>query len=507
MKNKIIQHVSYWLGVITIGLFLGLTFQVVRAWVSPTNTPPNGNLGAPINTSGIEQSKAGRLNVNTTGASTYGLVVPGAVTGGVYGAGTSYGIYGRDTNNDAYGYLGNGGYGVYAYGTSYGVRGLGGSYGVRGEGTSYGVYGYDTNNDSQGYLGYSRYGVYSIGSGNYGLYSRDGDGSSYTHLNYANYGVYSNSPVRGNRLCIGSDCRSSWPSGGDNLGNHTATTTLNMNNKDISNIKELYVNNWIRKNDNDGIYWGNNGWHIYPQNKSYMRLRSGNSSVSGIRFNTNGTDRNYLYQNSSNNIGFLTTGGAWGLRMDNSKNVWAYGSLRTPILYDNNNTGYYWNGNGESRMYRSEAQRGWGTWVQYDANNTSYYLDPSSNSAFNRIYAREYHCSSDIRLKEKIVPLNSALNKVSQLEGVSFNWRDKNIGTDREIGLIAQEVEKVFPEVVSTDEEGYKSVQYANLVAPIINAIKELDKKIEDLFNKYYDQQKEIDSLKQRMELLENKLN
>ena len=131
--------------------------------------------------------------------------------------------------------------------------------------------------------------------------------------------------------------------GADNLGNHIATSNLNLNGKNITNAADIYLSNWIRHNDNDGTYWSHNNWHINPIDSSYMKLRSGNSSVSGIRFSTNGTDRNYLYQDSSNNIGFLTTSAAWGLRMDNSKNVWAYGSLRTPIMYDENNTAYYVN--------------------------------------------------------------------------------------------------------------------------------------------------------------------
>ncbi len=62
--------------------------------------------------------------------------------------------------------------------------------------------------------------------------------------------------------------------------------------------------------------------------------------------------------------------------------------------------------------------------------------------------------------------------------------------------MIAQEVEKVFPELVQTDTEGYKSVSYGKLVAPIIEAIK-------DLFNKYIDQQSQIDALEARIQALE----
>jgi hypothetical protein len=85
---------------------------------------------------------------------------------------------------------------------------------------------------------------------------------------------------------------------------------------------------------------------------------------------------------------------------------------------------------------------------------------------------------SDIRWKKNIVPINNALSRVIQLRGVTYNWRadefkDKNFETTSQIGLIAQEVEKVFPELVKTDANGYKSVEYSKVVAILIQAVKE----------------------------------
>ena len=81
----------------------------------------------------------------------------------------------------------------------------------------------------------------------------------------------------------------------------------------------LYYDDWVRNHsNNNGIYWSNTGWHLYPQDGSYMRLRSGASGVTGIRFNTAGTDRSYLINDSANNIGFLNTAGSWIFKVDNS---------------------------------------------------------------------------------------------------------------------------------------------------------------------------------------------
>jgi len=86
---------------------------------------------------------------------------------------------------------------------------------------------------------------------------------------------------------------------------------------------------------------------------------------------------------------------------------------------------------------------------------------------------------SDINLKKNIEVIPNALDKVMQLRGVTFDRKD--IETSRQSGVIAQEVEKVLPEVVDTNEEGIKSVAYGNLVGLLIEAIKEQQISINNL--------------------------
>ena len=74
------------------------------------------------------------------------------------------------------------------------------------------------------------------------------------------------------------------------------------------------------------------------------------------------------------------------------------------------------------------------------------------------------------------------------MRGVSYTWRreeftQKNFPAGEHIGVIAQEVEAILPELVSTDAQGYKSVRYANMVAVLIEAVKEQQQKIEALQN------------------------
>jgi uncharacterized protein YjbI with pentapeptide repeats len=88
---------------------------------------------------------------------------------------------------------------------------------------------------------------------------------------------------------------------------------------------------------------------------------------------------------------------------------------------------------------------------------------------------------SDMRRKTDIVTIDEALNKVEQLRGVYF----KSLVNERKnVGVIAQEIEEVLPEVVLTDSEGYKSVAYGNIAGILIEAIKELSEKVKILEQK-----------------------
>jgi glycerophosphoryl diester phosphodiesterase len=93
------------------------------------------------------------------------------------------------------------------------------------------------------------------------------------------------------------------------------------------------------------------------------------------------------------------------------------------------------------------------------------------------VLATAFLYSSDANLKENVKTV-SGLDGITKLRGVTFDWKANK---KADVGLIAQEVETVYPELVTTDKEGLKSVQYGNLVAPLIEAIKEQQIQIEAL--------------------------
>ena len=104
----------------------------------------------------------------------------------------------------------------------------------------------------------------------------------------------------------------------------------------------------------------------------------------------------------------------------------------------------------------------------------------AKNAGSGEFKADAFVYTSDRRLKENIQVIPNALDKVMALEGVSFEWiADES--NDKNLGFIAQDIESVLPEVVSTGEDGLKAVEYGNIVAVLVEAIKEQQKEIDEL--------------------------
>lgn len=102
------------------------------------------------------------------------------------------------------------------------------------------------------------------------------------------------------------------------------------------------------------------------------------------------------------------------------------------------------------------------------------------------VWAKSTTHWSDKNLKENIDSLQNSLNKIKQLKGVKYNFKASFVGNGpikTEIGLIAQDVEQIIPEVVNTNENGMKGIVYHNLIPVLIEAIKELDAKNTKLEN------------------------
>ena len=129
--------------------------------------------------------------------------------------------------------------------------------------------------------------------------------------------------------------------------------------------------------------------------------------------------------------------------------------------YSNTNANYYINGTtgvvtGNKSLYHTNA-------VYFNASN-------------DYLYAVDVVATSDERLKDRVGPIENALDKVNTLDGFLYTWNDNYTGSDEsvQVGVSAQQVEKVLPEAVDELETGYKGVSYGKLVPLLIEAMKEL---------------------------------
>jgi hypothetical protein len=250
--------------------------------------------------------------------------------------------------------------------------------------------------------------------------------------------------------------------------------------------------------------------------------------------------------NYKSDLVFITNTGATGtdtsekMRITSEGNVTASVDMRAPIFYDSDDTGYYVEPNSttnlnalhttrigvnksgsQSSRYGISLYGGYstgvptygllftgtslgthgsvtGNWATYFTmnNNTNRgwifrNITTGNVASINNAGTAHFNgdvvasCSSDERLKDNKKNIENALEKVESLNGVEFDWNDKqDVYEGHDIGVIAQEVEKIAPEIVNTRDNGYKAVKYEKLVPLLIEAIKELSNEIKELKNK-----------------------
>lgn len=106
----------------------------------------------------------------------------------------------------------------------------------------------------------------------------------------------------------------------------------------------------------------------------------------------------------------------------------------------------------------------------YLGNSWKFWVNNAGDGYLNGILVQ----TSDLRLKRDFAPLSNSLTKIAGLKGYHYYWKDKARDQSLQTGLIAQDVEEMFPELVQTDEKGFKSLNYTGLIPHLIESIKEL---------------------------------
>jgi hypothetical protein len=253
--------------------------------------------------------------------------------------------------------------------------------------------------------------------------------------------------------------------------------------------------NWSYSTNNNMM-----GAHVtfaYPAGVSVGRMRQRGFVVQnmaeGTVISNIGTVVGGWYQHAFHNL----RAGQIDADVDNSTNAAISGSL-SAFWADNRSTGTYGASAGYGLWLKGFGKHYLSGYVGIKDTTPSYELDVTGTiRATGNIIAY-----SDVRHKENIETVDNAIQIINDLRGVRFNWskkyqegkdvggtyNSKPINQDalekRQIGLIAQEVQEVLPELVSEDGKGFLSVNYANLVAVLVEANKEQQKLIEDLQNR-----------------------
>ena len=89
--------------------------------------------------------------------------------------------------------------------------------------------------------------------------------------------------------------------------------------------------------------------------------------------------------------------------------------------------------------------------------------------------------TSDERFKDNVIPIPDPIDKIKKIGGYEFDWNDKSQYTGHDVGVLAQEVEQVLPEVVKTRYNGDKAVNYEKIIPLLIECIKSQQKQIDEL--------------------------
>jgi hypothetical protein len=238
-------------------------------------------------------------------------------------------------------------------------------------------------------------------------------------------------------------------------------TAYYTNPAGYSQMNAILANNWFRCQNDTGLYFETYGygmWSPHSAGNSYGNV----STYAGGRNGWQGWgigSRHVFMSTGGDNVGIHDNSRGWIMYWNGSLTEFAYGytqmggSARSPIFYDSNDTGYYadFNTTGDS--------------IRAAGNIIAYY--------------------SDDRLKTKFGNITNAIDKVRKLNGFYYeaNETAQKLGykPKREVGVSAQELQEVLPEVVKDAPvgRGYLTVDYERVVPLLIEAIKELTAKVE----------------------------
>jgi len=297
---------------------------------------------------------------------------------------------------------------------------------------------------------------------------------------------------------------------GDNFGNHIAAADIKLNDKTIylrASGTTTDTNHGL--NHNAGVdgprLFGNNGGYLGTANgtNAVRWYTNGNVDISGqIKISGGSPGANKVLTSSSdgtaswstpaattvsanNGLSSVTGGLKLGGNLSEATTIGA-GSNKFSITGSSSNV---FDVDGGTLMVNAVDGR-----VGIGNTSPTYKLDVTGDARVTgTVFTAKVQGTSDMRFKKDIKKIEGASQKLSSLGGYTYIWKDKKdfpnqaLGEGKDMGVIAQEVEKVFPSAVSTNKEGYKSVNYNALIPVMIEAINESNRKINELEKKLKD--------------------
>ncbi len=348
------------------------------------------------------------------------------------------------------------------------------------------------------------------------LYS---DGSGFGLLN--NQGGWSVLAYQGSSY--GGELRGSWTATGDMrapIFYDVDNTAYYINAASGSVLNWLTVNDWYYLSGSTGLYWS--AYNRGIASPEYTGNSYGTVSTVGGRNGWSGYgigSRHVLMSTTGDNIGIHDNSRGWLYYWNGGNHQFyfgflaAEGSMRTPIFYDSNDTGYYLDPNSNSNLAALQVQTGVATNSFYatgaggqititaaigsfggylrtsghmvlDQTNTGYgvyVLDGNSVGVVKNAGAQSWSAFSDRTLKTIHSVMYNNLSKLESISPIYYSFNNFDDDKNR-IGLIAQEVQEYFPELVEVDPRTQKlTLDYTGLIPVLLGAIKELKKEIDTL--------------------------
>lgn len=265
----------------------------------------------------------------------------------------------------------------------------------------------------------------------------------------------------------------------------------------ITNVGYLIIDPYDSTNEwgEISLVWAWTNWSIqidnYAGNARIFTLADWKQfQILGWSIYANGTANNYF----SGNVGIGTNTPSQKLHVEWAiKSAWSYvinntaptiyfqdTDHRSAMIHTNSNYFYILRWDWTNSTTRATVLWRWPLTINLENNNATFWWD---------VYANAFIYNSDKRLKYYITPLGKDAKNILNISSVRFKWKENN---KNDIWIIAQDVEKFFPEFVKTDERWYKSVDYPKLVVPLMWVVQE--------------QQIKIDDLEKRLKILEEKI-